>query len=76
MKLNELSKGDTGVVLRVVDEDQVGRRMREMGIIHGTSIQVVGEAPLRDPMIIKVFDTVLAVRRSEASFVILESAGE
>ncbi len=70
--LNDLSKGDCATVVRVTDDNQIGRRMREMGIVSGTSLQVLGEAPLRDPMVIKVFDTVLSVRRSEAICVVVE----
>lgn len=70
--LNDLTKGDCATVVRVTDDNQVGRRMREMGIVSGTSLQVLGEAPLRDPIVVKVFDTVLSVRRSEAICVVVE----
>ncbi len=70
--LNDLTKGDCATVVRVTDDNQIGRRMREMGIVSGTSLQVLGEAPLRDPIVVKVFDTVLSVRRSEASCVVVE----
>lgn len=70
--LNDLTKGDCATVVRVTDDNQIGRRMREMGIVSGTSLQVLGEAPLRDPIVVKVFDTVLSVRRSEAICVVVE----
>ena len=70
--LNDLTKGDCATVVRVTDDNQIGRRMREMGIVCGTALQVLGEAPLRDPIVVKVFDTVLSVRRSEAICVVVD----
>jgi Fe2+ transport system protein FeoA len=41
-------------------------RLREMGLIEGTRVQVVRRAPLGDPIEIGVRGSMLSVRRVEA----------
>ncbi|MBL6991564.1 MAG: ferrous iron transport protein A, partial [Bacteriovoracaceae bacterium] len=50
-----------------------GRRIRDMGIVPGTSIKMVGEAPLFDPVMVKYKDTVLTLRNNEADSIIVNA---
>ena len=48
-------------------------RLREMGILPGTSITLIRTAPLGDPLEIKVRGYRLTLRKSEAEFVLVET---
>lgn len=62
----------TGVVRKITAKGEMGRRLREMGIVPGVAITVQGRAPLKDPVAIKVMDSVLTLRNNEADYVLVE----
>jgi ferrous iron transport protein A len=69
LKLRELKKGDMAVVDKITAMNELGRRIRDLGIIQGSEIQLIGEAPLYDPVAIKVGDTTLTLRNNEADYI-------
>ncbi len=71
--LNDLAKGETGRVAGVNDKTLIGRRLMEMGIVPGVSIRVVKSGPFDDPIEIRLLGYSLAIRRSEAAAVEIES---
>lgn len=64
--LDQLQSGQRAVVEAVDGQDAVVQRLYEMGLFEGTEIEVVGFAPLGDPMEIRLQDYRLSLRRSEA----------
>lgn len=67
--LREMKKGQTGVILSVKAGGELGRRIREMGLIPGTQITICGRAPLKDPVAIRVMNGTLTLRNSEADYI-------
>ena len=53
-------------------QGEMGRRLREMGLVPGTRIQIQGRAPLKDPVAIKLRDFVLTLRNREADHILVE----
>ena len=53
-------------------EKVLGRRIREMGLVPDTPIQIQGRAPLRDPVAVKVRDFTLTLRNNEADTILVE----
>lgn len=53
--------------LRVADT--LACRLMEMGMLEGAEVQVVRRAPLGDPLQIRVGDSELSVRTSEAALI-------
>ena len=51
----------------------VFQRLLEMGFIEGAGIEVLGFAPLGDPMRLKIYDSVIAIRKSEAALITVET---
>ncbi|MGD8454046.1 MAG: ferrous iron transport protein A [Phycisphaerae bacterium] len=47
----------------------LSHRLMEMGLIEGTEVQVIGRAPLGDPLQIRLGDYELSLRSSEADLV-------
>lgn len=66
MVLSDLPKGTPGIVTAVNGDGPVTRRLLEMGIVPGISVEVVRAAPFGDPIQVKVMGYSLAMRKSEA----------
>jgi Fe2+ transport system protein FeoA len=54
-------------VLSISGEDALVQRLLEMGLFEGEEVEVIGFAPLGDPMEIRVGDYRLSLRRNEAA---------
>ena len=66
-RLSELRVGTTAAVREVDGQDEIAVRLMEMGLIPGTTLTVVGVAPLGDPLELEVRGYRLSLRRSEAA---------
>ena len=54
MKLSELKTGEKGVIVRVSGHGGFRKRIIEMGFIKGKEVDVLLNAPLKDPVKYKV----------------------
>lgn len=72
IKMREMSDSQKGVIRRVSAGGDMGRRIREMGLVPDTPIQIQGRAPLRDPVAVKVRDFTLTLRNNEADTILVE----
>lgn len=72
INMREMSKNQKGIIRKVGAGGDMGRRIREMGLVPGTPLQIRGRAPLRDPVAVKVRDYVLTLRNNEASHIEVE----
>lgn len=72
MKLSELKPGTKAVVLDVQGDSNVKKKLLGMGIVRGTELKVIRNAPLKDPMEIEVRGYNLSIRKAEAENVIVE----
>jgi ferrous iron transport protein A len=70
--LRQMVKNQHGTIKAVSVDGELGRRLREMGIIPGTSIKVCGRAPLHDPVAIRILDSTITLRNNEADFILVE----
>lgn len=70
--LREMDKKQSGTISAVKVGGDLGRRIREMGIVPGTAITIIGRAPLYDPVSIRVMGFNLTLRNSEADFIEVE----
>lgn len=72
--LADVPIGGRARVKRVCGTGDLCRRMLDMGLVRGAEIQMLRNAPLRDPLEVVVRGTRLAIRRREAAQVEVESA--
>ncbi|MDQ7781906.1 MAG: FeoA family protein [Desulfomonilaceae bacterium] len=72
MTLDELLPGQACVVRDVHLEGAVLQRLLDMGFVEGARIEVVRNAPLLDPIDIRIRNNLIAVRRSEAGGIEVE----
>ena len=70
--LAELAPGDGGRVTRVAGDADAARRLMDLGLIRGTTVQVVRRAPLGDPLEVKLRGFMLTLRRAEAEHIEVE----
>ena len=71
-RLSELAPGDRGRVVKVAGDAEAARRLMEMGLMRGTTVEVVRQAPLGDPLEVKVRGFMLTLRRAEAEHIEVE----
>jgi ferrous iron transport protein A len=72
IKMREMSDNQEGIIRKVSTGGDMGRRLREMGLVPETRIQIQGRAPLKDPVAVKVMDYTLTLRNNEASHILVE----
>jgi ferrous iron transport protein A len=71
-KLSELAPGDRGTVAKVAGDAEAARRLMEMGLMRGTTVEVMRLAPLGDPLEVRVRGFMLTLRRAEAEHIEVE----
>lgn len=69
MKLSELKTGDSAVVLKVTGHGGFRRRIMEMGFVRGQRVEVILNAPLKDPIEYRIMGYDITLRRSEAEMI-------
>ena len=67
LKINQKAR-----IKNIVAQGEVGRRIRDMGIVPGSEIQVIGRAPLKDPVALRIKDFTLTLRNNEADHILVE----
>jgi len=65
--LDEFRPGQRVRVVAVAGTDALVQRLLEMGLLEGEEVEIVGYAPLGDPVEIRLGDYRLSLRRSEAA---------
>ncbi|MCK4606979.1 MAG: ferrous iron transport protein A [candidate division Zixibacteria bacterium] len=70
--LDKMSPGQRARVVGFTNDGPIARRLVELGIMPGRSLLYVRDAPLRDPLEIKIGTSFLSLRRFEASLVAVE----
>jgi len=72
MKLSDLPVGGKGQVVSVGAKDRLRRRIMDMGLVPGVEVEVVGVAPLGDPIELVLRGYNLTLRKDEAEVVLVE----
>jgi ferrous iron transport protein A len=71
VSLDQLRAGQHARIESIQGGDALVQRLLEMGLIEGDEVEVLGFAPLGDPMEIRLRDYRLSLRRSEAARVLV-----
>lgn len=69
MRLSELKTGEKGVIVKVLGHGGFRKRIVEMGFIKGKEVEVVLNAPLRDPIEYKIMNYKISLRHEEAQHI-------
>lgn len=69
MRLSELKTGEKGVIVKVLGHGGFRKRIVEMGFIKGKTVEVLLNAPLRDPVKYKIMGYEISLRHQEADMI-------
>ena len=76
MKLSELKTGEKGVIVKVLGHGGFRKRIVEMGFIKGKTVEVLLNAPLKDPVKYKLMGYEVSLRHDEADMIEIISIEE
>ncbi len=66
--LRSMKVGQKAIIAQVAAHGELGRRIRDMGLIPGAEVEVMGRAPLKDPVALRLKGFTLSLRNSEADY--------
>lgn len=69
LSMRKMKKNQSGIIDAVRTEGELGKRIRDMGLVPGTEIKIQGRAPLYDPVAIRVMGFTLTLRNNEADYI-------
>jgi len=70
--LDRVPVGGVARIVAIAGTDALAQRLMEMGLLEGEEVEVLGVAPLGDPIEIRVAGYRLSLRRAEAARVSVE----
>ena len=76
MRLSELKSGESATIVKVMGHGGFRRRIMEMGFVRGERVEVILNAPLKDPIEYRIMGYDISLRRSEAEMVEVLSDSE
>ncbi len=69
ISLRSLNVGDSGTIASVDAPGELNRRIRDMGLTPGSTVTVVGRAPLQDPVALRLSGVTIMLRNKEADYI-------
>mgnify|MGYP001236168746 CR=1 FL=1 len=67
--LRNVKDRQRGRIAAVRADGELGRRIRDMGILPGAAFCLQGRAPLQDPVVLKLAGCTVTLRNNEADFI-------
>lgn len=72
MNLSELPLNAVGIVDKLNCNENIRRRMLDLGLIKGTKIMPVFKSPSGDPVAYEIRKTLIAIRKEDSKHIILK----
>ena len=69
ISLRQLPVDQKAVICSISAEGELGRRIRDMGLVPGAEIVAIGRAPLKDPIALRLEGFTLTLRNNEADWI-------
>ena len=69
--LRSMHANQSGTIDSVSATGELGRRIRDMGLVPGTQVTIMGRAPLKDPVALRLRDFTLTLRNNEADLIMV-----
>ena len=70
--LRTLGVNEKARITSIDASGEISRRLRDMGLVPGTEVKVIGRAPLKDPVAVRLRDFTLTLRNNEADCIMIE----
>jgi ferrous iron transport protein A len=72
ISLRQMQVDQKGTIVSIKAAGELGRRIRDMGLIPGKEIKIQGKAPLYDPVSLRIMGFTLTLRNNEADQIQVE----
>jgi ferrous iron transport protein A len=72
INLRNMKDNQFGTIAAIKVAGDLGRRIRDMGLVTGTEIKIQGRAPLYDPVALRVRGATITLRNNEADHIEVE----
>jgi len=72
ISMRQMKVNQTAVIKSITARGELGRRIRDMGLIPGNKLMITGRAPLYDPVAIKMQGFTITLRNREADYITCE----
>ena len=72
INLRQMKEKQSGIIAAIKANGELGRRIRDMGLVPGTQITIHGRAPLYDPVALRLMGFTLTLRNNEADYIDVE----
>lgn len=69
ISLRQMRVGDKAAIASIAAQGELGRRIRDMGLVPGAVVEIVGRAPLKDPVALRLQGFTLTLRNNEADWI-------
>ena len=70
--LDRLNVGESGIVTQISGEENIKRRLLDIGLIRGMSVDCILTSPLLDPKAYWIKGTLIAIRKDDAKNIAIE----
>ncbi|OGP63730.1 MAG: iron transporter FeoA [Deltaproteobacteria bacterium RBG_13_49_15] len=67
--MRQMKDNESGTIAAIKVNGELGRRIRDMGLVPGTPVKIQGRAPLYDPVAVRVMGFTLTLRNNEADYI-------
>jgi len=68
-RLDSMNQGQKVNIVKIHTKGKLMHKLLDMGFVNGSSIEVIREAPLFDPMELKIHNYNVSLRKSEARLI-------
>ncbi|MBE6966297.1 MAG: ferrous iron transport protein A [Ruminococcaceae bacterium] len=75
IRLCDMLPGERGRVFSLSEKSSIFERLRDLGLIKGTRVECVMKSPLGDPTAYLIRGALIALRRDDAKYVLIERMG-
>jgi ferrous iron transport protein A len=74
LPLPELPLDTPAMIVSITGSDHITQRLLEVGLLEGDAIEIIGVAPMGDPLEIQARHGVISLRRAEAARILVEAS--
>lgn len=67
--LSELLLNEIGIIENIECDENIKRRLLDLGLVKGTNIKPVLVSPSKDPRAFEVRGTIIAIRKNDAKYI-------
>ena len=72
MYLCDMKIGEKGIIKKIEANENIKRRLLDIGLINGTQVECVLKSPFNDPMAYLIRGAIIAIRKNDCNKIEVE----